>query len=298
MRVWRVGTISMGISLVFLGVFLLLTQFLHWDISTVLKVWWPIILVVLGIEILWYLYASKQEKPYVSFDLLSIIFVGLLGTAGILMVFLQSTGLLDVIEHGVSREEVTKELPAFDYKLDDSVERIVFESTGGNNPITIEGTEEKQVSVFGTYRTALIEEEILKIPEDYLFVTKKGDTLFIQLKELPRRTSDFYTDYPSVQATILIPHSMRVEIKSNYDEVTMLPRNLQTNWSVDGASIINLDLKETENVKVSVKNTDIMNKEEHTWKHGDKEEGTHSVMQIGKELAGILIMNSRELYIK
>ena len=67
MRTWRVGTISMGASLLLLGVFLLLSQIVGWDLTRVMISWWPIILVVLGIEILVYLLLSKSEKPVLKY---------------------------------------------------------------------------------------------------------------------------------------------------------------------------------------------------------------------------------------
>ncbi|KRG11643.1 hypothetical protein ACA29_15925 [Lederbergia galactosidilytica] len=49
-------------ALVFLGVFLLLQQFLGWDPALVLMSWWPILFIVLGIEILFYLFIAKSEN--------------------------------------------------------------------------------------------------------------------------------------------------------------------------------------------------------------------------------------------
>lgn len=73
MRTWRVGSISMGTLLLFLGVLLLLSQLAGWDSSHVLAGWWPVLLIVLGAEILVYLFQSKEEKPLLKYDFLSIL---------------------------------------------------------------------------------------------------------------------------------------------------------------------------------------------------------------------------------
>ena len=113
MRTWRVGTFSMGASLLFLGLFLFFSKFLGLDLVQVMTAWWPLLLVVLGIEILLYLFLSRQEKPVLKYDFLSIFFVGVLGTAGILFAILSTTGIMGKVEDVMAREERSFELPAF-----------------------------------------------------------------------------------------------------------------------------------------------------------------------------------------
>ncbi|MEM5594746.1 hypothetical protein AAHH67_28795 [Niallia circulans] len=287
MRTWRVGTFSMGLSLVFLGVFLLFTQFFDWKIVTVLKVWWPIILVILGIEILLYLFSSKQEKPYLSFDLFSIIIVGIIGSAGIAMVFLQSSGIMDIVEQGLKREEVTSDLPEFNYAMKDDIKRIVIESDNQQNPITIEGTNDDVLSLFGTYRAVQSKKKDVLKPEDYLLVSQKGDTLFIRLKQLPYRVSEFYKDYASMNTTILVPTSKKLDIVDLQNDITVNPRDLKNNWTINNVPQIDLILDETKNVKVSVDDTFINNREQEDWEFPNKEEKhveeiTTAFLQKGK----------------
>ncbi|MFT8319623.1 MAG: hypothetical protein ABF649_01820 [Bacillus sp. (in: firmicutes)] len=267
MRTWRVGTFSMGLSLLFLGIFLLLTQLLDWELTTVLKVWWPIILVVLGMEILLYLFTSKQEKPYLNFDLFSIIIVGIIGTAGIAIVFLQSTGLLDLMEKELTKEEVTMELPAFDYKIKSGIKRVVIETEGQSSPLSIEGTEEKNVSLFGTYRTDNTEDKIrIKKSEDYVLVNEKGDTVYFKLKDLPVRLNGFSSSYSSIQSTILIPSDVKVEILGENDDLTVNPRHLKNDWSISNTTSLHLNLADTDNVEVAVKDTEILADDRAEWK--------------------------------
>lgn len=300
MRQWRVGTFSMGLSLVFLGVFLLLTEFFDWEIVTVLKVWWPIILVILGMEILLYLFSAKQEKPYLSFDLFSIIIVGIIGTAGISMVFLQSSGIMDILEQGLKREEVTKDLPEFNYVMKDNIKRIVIESESQQNPITIEGTNDGTLSLFGTYRTVQSEQLNVSKPEDYLYVSQKGDTLFIRLKQLPYRMSEFYTDYSSLHTTILVPTNKKLDIIDMNNDITLNPRDLKSNWTVNNVPQIDLILDETTNVKVSVNDTIINNRDREEWEYSSTEDAnaeseTTAILQKGKGGSAIHVFDSGSL---
>lgn len=97
MRTWRVGTISMGVSLVGLGMILLISQIANMNMTTILLSWWPLLFIILGVEILFYIYFSRKESSFVKYDILSILFVGLLGTTGIVLILLTSSGIMDQV---------------------------------------------------------------------------------------------------------------------------------------------------------------------------------------------------------
>jgi hypothetical protein len=75
MRRWRVGTFSMGILLVAAGILLLIGQIRGINGAGMILKWWPIILIVLGVEILAYILFSREEQPRIKFDGLSIVMV-------------------------------------------------------------------------------------------------------------------------------------------------------------------------------------------------------------------------------
>src|SRR3954451_19770477 len=137
MRTWRVGTFSMGASLLFLGIFLLLSQLFGLDITRVMIAWWPVILVVLGVEILVFLFLFRKEKSFLKYDFLSILFVGILGTLGIGFALFSSTGMFEKIDDWLNHEEQTMDLPVFEHQLEGDVKRVVVDT--GSSPLTIEG---------------------------------------------------------------------------------------------------------------------------------------------------------------
>src|SRR5690625_4944367 len=149
MRTWRVGTISMGLTLILLGIFLVLSQLLNWKPAYAMMSWWPIILIVLGLEILIYLFLSKQDSPIVKYDLFSIFFVIVIGIVGIGITAISSTGILDKIYEWANYEIKTIDLPEYSVELEDNIERIVVHT--GPDPLTIETGITNEVAVFGTY---------------------------------------------------------------------------------------------------------------------------------------------------
>lgn len=268
MRTWRVGTVSMGASLIFLGLFLFLSRFLGMDLVHVMTAWWPILLIVLGIEILLYLFFSRQEMPVLKYDFLSIFFVGVLGMAGILFAVLSTTGLIGKVEEVVAREERSFELPDFSYQTDESVERVVLRTTDYH--MTIEATDEKEVSMFGTYRTQTVNKgKLISKASDYVYSNKKGDTLYLNVKTLPNEPGPFYT-HQEVAATILIPKDVKLEVIGNGNNITLNPRTLVNDWSINGASSIDVEVREDSNLKISAVGVSEVSGEDGLWQVTEK----------------------------
>lgn len=78
MRRWRVGTFSMGLTLILTGVILFVGQVVDINYAFEILKWWPVILILLGIEMLIYLHFSKEEEPKIQYDGASIFIVVLL----------------------------------------------------------------------------------------------------------------------------------------------------------------------------------------------------------------------------
>ena len=82
MRTWRVGTFSMGLSIISLGCFLLFSVKRNSSIRYT-NCMVPVLLIILGAEVLLYLLFSKKEQSFIKYDIFSIFFIGVLGSVGI-----------------------------------------------------------------------------------------------------------------------------------------------------------------------------------------------------------------------
>ncbi|MGM0845147.1 MAG: LiaF transmembrane domain-containing protein [Bacillota bacterium] len=270
MRVWRVGSISMGAALVFLGIMLLLTQILEWNTAYVMTSWWPFILIILGGEILFYLIFANQENPKVKYDLVSILFAALIGAAGISLSFFQASGVMGAVQSWVSAEEKTMEIPSFTQTLTDEIKRVVVDT--GPHDLTIEGGTGDEVSVFGTYRSTTHNGEgKLNSPGDYLQYEVKGDSLYISLMGLPSESGPFER-YSQMDATLVVPTKAGLEVSGDGNSITLKPRHLLSHWSVRESSAVNILLSEGSDINLLAENVaDI--KDNENWK---MEEHTHS----------------------
>ena len=105
---------------------------------------------------------------------------------------------------------------------------------------TIEATDEKEVSMFGTYRTQTAnKKKLIKSADDYVYANKKGDTLYVNVKTLPNELGPFYS-HQEIAATILIPNDVQLEVIGNGNDITLNPRTLENDWSINGASFIDV----------------------------------------------------------
>jgi hypothetical protein len=254
MKSWRVGSFSMGAALIFLGVFLLLTQVFHWNTATILVAWWPLLLIILGIEVLLSLYFSKQDKPIVKYDIISILFIGIIGMCGIALTIFTTTGVLTKVTHAMAAETKTLNLPKYNKEIGDNVKRIVLETQ--NQPIIIETTSENSVATFGTYKAAVVKNHIIfKAVEDYLMVEQKGDTIYLKLKDGPDQHEPFLSEIQLAE-TILVPSNVRLEVQGEYNSIIVKPRALSNNWYINGASNVDIQVMDKPDLTINAIHAD------------------------------------------
>lgn len=275
MRQWRVGTFSMGGSLVLLGLFLFLSRFLGLNLANVMTAWWPILLIVLGVEILVYLVLSRSDRQVLKYDFMSIFFVGFLGMVGIVFALLSASGIINKVDEVMARENRSFDLPAFSYQTDQHVKRVVVKTAGYD--LSFEATDEKTVSAFGTYQVHTTKnEKWLKTADDYIAATQKGDTLYLNLKPLPNEVGPF-DRHGTVAATILIPNDVMLEVNGNANSIALNPRSLENNWKIESESSIYVDVSSTSNIKISAVGVKEVSGKDGEWKVTEKTDSENSV---------------------
>ncbi|MCR2823437.1 LiaF transmembrane domain-containing protein [Lederbergia panacisoli] len=265
MRTWRVGSFSMGGALVFLGVFLLLQQVLDWDPAVALLSWWPVLFIILGIEILVYLALFNKENSHVKYDFISIIFIGFIGTFGLAVALLQTVGLLDAANDYVSAEVKTMDLPKYEESMLDGITRVQVEA--GSYPLTIESTPSKKMTIFGTYKGDFGRDGIpVKEISDYALVEKQGDTLYIRFKEIPYKRYSRYIGF--VDPTLLIPENINLEVNGDGNSLELNPRNMQSDWNVLDSGYLEIIVSKDTNATMEVQ--DSRNLDKSKWENMEK----------------------------
>jgi len=100
-RQWRVGTISLGFTLIFGGITLLIWQVSGQPAPLLLLKWWPSVLVVLGLEVLAYTFQLNKEQPVLKYDLVSICLIFVLVGATLVLSFFSSVGLNEYVRQAI-----------------------------------------------------------------------------------------------------------------------------------------------------------------------------------------------------
>ncbi|MFN7251415.1 MAG: LiaI-LiaF-like domain-containing protein [Anaerobacillus sp.] len=300
MRTWRVGTVSMGAALVLLGVLLLLSRVFAFDIYTIMLSWWPAILIVLGIEIIVFLFITGKEKAVVKYDIFSIIFIGFIGTVGIAFALVSSLGIVDEVKDQFTRQEETRDLPMLLEQLPTSVTRVVIEAD--RTPLVIEETTSREYSIFGTYRTQFSKNDtqILKMTEEYVTTHQKGETLYVTLKRLPERNNWNYS-YSTMAVTMLVPSNVNVEVRKS-QEVVLRPRTINADFLIEQVSdvIVHLPVAASD-VLLQAINVHQLNGSDLEWDVTPMEDTSdewgpkNAQIQLGEGTNKITILNSHSV---
>lgn len=224
----------MGMSLIMLGLLVFFAKTESKQMTELLASWWPIVIIMLGAEILLYVFFSKNEKVQVRYDVLSIVFVGFLGSVAIVFSVLTSVGVLGEVKQAIGTVEVTRQLPTIQQAIPSAIRKIVVQTS--DQPITIEGTGERSIRLFGHYRTStsMPPEAVEHIEKEYATVQTMGETMYITMSKMPEKRGFNYARLEA-ELTILLPQMIEVEVRSMRTEVNVRPGVLQNNWSLLGA---------------------------------------------------------------
>lgn len=100
----RVGTISMGIVLIFFGILIFVSQVNSSSAVEMFIKFWPAILILIGGEILYYVYSNKDKETKIKYDVFSIFIVTTILIVNMALYGLMETGIMDLIKLKVSQE--------------------------------------------------------------------------------------------------------------------------------------------------------------------------------------------------
>ncbi|OPA80101.1 hypothetical protein BVG16_04950 [Paenibacillus selenitireducens] len=211
-RRFRVGSLSMGIALIGAGLGVLLQTWFDAETADILWLWWPVIFILLGCEILAYVLFARNRQVRLQYDVLSILIVGVLGMICLGATVLSTTGLLQEVRHAVGSTEQSASLPDLNMKLDPQVKKVIVQSNRTSG-IHLDTTPDKEIHVFGTYRSDRIDEQ-----QSYLanavHVKPVGDVLYILVDEPPMKV--MFGNRAEINLTVVVPTGIESEIRSNY----------------------------------------------------------------------------------
>lgn len=224
MRQWRVGTISMGLLLVGGGLALLAAQCNARAITVALH-WWPLLLVVLGIEVLVYTYLKKSEDGRVRYDVFSIFIILFLVLSGVGLKTAQDAGITGWVQEQMRLSDFTIALPETQVQIPSRVQKIVL-SSEQNSQLEIRSTPVEMMLAGGNATVrAESKEEARQMADQALKVTTReaGNTLFITLSG-------------GHDINICLPSRVELEVNAPGQKVALTADQVQGNYVIIGDS--------------------------------------------------------------
>lgn len=98
MKTKRVGTITMAIILIALGVIIFISQISGNSALNIALKLWPLMLILLGIEILWSKYKCEDGEVMIKYDIFSIFLVMIILFTNLGLFVLMEIGVMSVIK--------------------------------------------------------------------------------------------------------------------------------------------------------------------------------------------------------
>lgn len=227
-RQWRVGTISMGLTLVAMGALLLAGKL---NLS-LLRTLWPLVLIVLGLEmVLFNLVANlRGGRVRFTYDGLSIFLVLLLLLVSSGLVALETSGLLDlahrafrVSQHYCQGEKKTIPLEA-------GCRRVELKIAEGDT--VLRAYDGSEISLSIVYEGYFIsgEEADEYARGQAARVERVGDALSISVPA-PSRTLLPNTQVRQ-EVTVLVPRSVNLEFEQSRGRATVIVGDLEGDWVI------------------------------------------------------------------
>jgi hypothetical protein len=207
----------MGLSLVLVGITLLISM---WNGSTAfdtLIAWWPIVFVLLGLEILIYLVIKGKENSVLHYDMFSILFVGVLCFLCLGFALAAGSGLTKEIRQALGSENRTYDLPEIEQSIPAGVTKIIVQSNGAVP--TIDTITSREVHLFGNYNVTHSQTDVPVVHvDDVASIRTIDDTMYISIKELPKHVG-LNESYPHTTLTLAFPQDVPYELRGRDNKI-------------------------------------------------------------------------------
>ncbi|MGM9973826.1 MAG: hypothetical protein ACI33K_07300 [Clostridiaceae bacterium] len=223
MKQWKVGTISLGILLISLGIAWIYSSVTGVDLLNSIFKWWPIVLILLGTEILIFSLIPSNENRRIKVDPLSIIIIILivlfLGGAQIITKGINYFGSWDGFDGGHFIEFLdNKNVNNYSFSesfLAAEVQAIAIDGAVGNVEVLKGNGENITLEVKVYYGDRNRKNDVSEEELRNTVLIEKNSTLEISTKK-----QGFLDDLrvKSIDYVITVPQALDIDIENNIGE--------------------------------------------------------------------------------
>lgn len=208
-RIWRVGSLSMGITLMLIGTALAVS--LWQDIEVYEMLLWvaPIVFILLGAELLIYLKLSGSDHTIVRYDWISVFFVGVIGSCSLVLALLLSTGVFDELKRGMQMTQRSAFVDTVEEAVPDQITKIIVHTLG---EVEINESNSRHLQLFGQVRYWSAE-PLSNINHNIMRTNTIGTTMYVMIGTVDRRDGGFISDTVNAQFTLVLPEGIEVQVR-------------------------------------------------------------------------------------
>lgn len=241
MRRSRVGTLSMALVMITSGLLLLWAEFFHGRSVVVEAIrWWPLILLLLGGEVLWYVFSAKEDQPKVKYDIFSIFIIATVVIFSMGLYAVSEVGLLVQAKEAIADQSYQLTTAAPEIKLAAGIKKIVVSAPESGLILrTVSGDAvlaSGEVTVKAESQAAA---EAL-LGSSPLLSKQVGDTLFLSFVQVDDGNK-FGSHIRSSGFTLVVPGNRQLDIQGG-SEVTVYAEKLSADLLLSRTSDTTIEL--------------------------------------------------------
>ena len=207
-QVWRIGSFSMGVTLIGIGIAFAMS--LWQDTSAYELLLWlaPLVFILLGGELLLTMRLNHKNRYHLKYDWLSLWFVSIISVGALIMSALFYTGITDEINQAFNMKERSLFVDEKIAIAQDQPSKIVVK---GTVPVTIaehEGLSEVHLTGSITYEA----KDAVTLRDQQLLQTKQvGDVLYVFVNNIEHEVSGLVTDRVYTNLILVVPAGVTIE---------------------------------------------------------------------------------------
>jgi hypothetical protein len=227
--------------LVVFGICLLWGAVKGYSIVAYVLDWWPLTLVLLGLEVILYTYLRRTER--LNYDLMSMAIIFVIGIGGFGLYALQSVGAVKAAQRVLTQSVYEVELNGEALPNNSAIRKVVIDNPG-NVRLTIHNVKDMPGKITGhlQVRATSREEAELQRTFDIATVTEQGDQLFIHFKR-PVSASTFGSSGGRHEdVAMFIPSAWSVEVQNEYEPLSIRTLDTEGNWTVHSGGKVDVTL--------------------------------------------------------
>ncbi len=246
----RVGTISMAVVLIGFGVLIFISQVNKVSAVELAIKFWPAILFLIGGEILWAVYANKDEDIKVRYDVLSIFVVLIIVGINLVIYGLIETDMMKRFNLMLSSHTFNYQMSLNEIEVGEEIKKIVI-NPSSHSSLTVRTGKENKIISTGSLNITTDSEKKAKefLDDEYIKVNKVGDIAYVSFIGRTDYDDGVHSISP-YEFNLTIPEDRKVEI-SKVNELELILDGIKNDWVIDDVNQTKVRLGKDIDVKIS-----------------------------------------------